>query len=67
MNTTVVYYKCCCVCRVGIPIEYGYSVPDDSSLGQIFGEPNNILEVFYCNHCKQEMPHIYCGYRTVEK
>ena len=67
MRTTIIYYKCSCGCRVGTPQEYGYSIPKDSIVGQICGTPNNLFESFYCNHCKKETLHVYCGYRIVER
>lgn len=57
-NITIVYYKCGCECRVGVPEDATHKH------GYIFGSKE--FELFYCNNCKKITPHIYCGYRTVQ-
>lgn len=57
---TIVYYKCPrCECRVGVPED------EKHKHREFFGKPE--FHMFYCNGCEKEMPHIYCGYKNVQK
>lgn len=57
---TVNYYKCTkCNYRVGIPED---GIKQNKS---VFG--NQECRMLYCNGCKEDTPHVYCGYRTVIK
>lgn len=59
----IIYYKCKCGWRVGKP---GEKTKDYSYFNNEIGFPNNFLENFYCENCKKNTPHVYCGWRSVE-
>lgn len=60
----LIYYKCpVCGSRVGMPIDENHKILNENS--SYFADRE--IDMFYCNTCKDNSPHIYCGYRTVEK